>query len=74
MATILIVDDNQDILDLLSHFFDSKGHRVLTATDAEDGLKKVRDEKACPDLDGYHDAPHPRRRSTPSGEGDRPGD
>ena len=45
MATILIVDDNQDILDLLSHFFDSKGHRVLTATDAEDGLKQVLDEK-----------------------------
>ena len=45
MATILVVDDNEDMLDLLSNFLGGKGHRVLTASDAEDGLKKVREER-----------------------------
>lgn len=48
MATILVVDDNADMLDLLVHFFQTKGHRVVTAIDAEEGLKKVRAER--PDL------------------------
>lgn len=48
MATIMVVDDNADMLDLLAHFFETKGHRVLTALDAEEGLKKVRAER--PDL------------------------
>lgn len=41
MATILVVDDNVDMLDMLSQFFEVKGHRVITASDAEEGLKKV---------------------------------
>jgi DNA-binding NtrC family response regulator len=45
MATILVVDDNEDMVEMLAQFFQMKGHRVLTALDAEQGLQKVREEK-----------------------------
>jgi CheY-like chemotaxis protein len=45
MATILVVDDNADMLDLLTQFFETKGHRVITALNAEEGLKKVVSER-----------------------------
>jgi two-component system, OmpR family, alkaline phosphatase synthesis response regulator PhoP len=37
-ATILIVDDEEDILDLLEYNFEQEGYRVLRATDGDQAL------------------------------------
>ena len=44
MATILIVEDNPANMTLAVHVLESAGHTVLTATDAEVGLKLARTE------------------------------
>lgn len=38
---ILIADDETDIVIMLSRFFESKGYRVLTATNGIETLKQV---------------------------------
>jgi len=48
MATILIVEDNAANMTLALYVLESAGHRVLTATDAEEGLALARGER--PDL------------------------
>ena len=45
---ILIVDDEEQLREMLQHFFSREGYQVITASNGEDGLKKVREEK--PDL------------------------
>ena len=37
----MIIDDNEDFLDMISYWFQSKGHHVLTAINCEAGLKIV---------------------------------
>ena len=46
--TILVVEDNPDILDLLKDRLEFEKYAVLTATNGQDGLEKARKEK--PDL------------------------
>jgi two-component system phosphate regulon response regulator PhoB len=58
--TILIVDDEQDVLDLLVYNLQKAGHRILTARDGAAALQKVRDgtpsliilDLMLPQLDG----------------------
>ena len=46
--TILCIDDQKDIRDLLSDYLDTLGFHVFTAEDGEDGLKKALEVR--PDL------------------------
>jgi two-component system cell cycle response regulator DivK len=45
MATVLIVEDNPANMTLAVFLLKSKGHEVLTATDAEVGLTIARDQQ-----------------------------
>lgn len=45
---VLIVEDEQDILQLVTHYLEKEGFRPITATSGLDALKKVKEEK--PDL------------------------
>jgi CheY-like chemotaxis protein len=47
-AKIVIVDDDQDIRDTLQHILEGRQYTVITATNKEEGLEKVKAEK--PDL------------------------
>ena len=46
--TVLIVEDEKNIVDILRFNLERKGYRTLEAYDGEDGLRKAREEK--PDL------------------------
>lgn len=46
--TVLVVDDEQDILDLVRFRLEHDGYRVITASDGEAGLSLARTER--PDL------------------------
>ena len=46
--TILIVEDESDILEYISTFLQDNGYSTLTATNGQEGLQKARAEK--PDL------------------------
>lgn len=46
--TILIVDDEQDLLDLLQYNFEKEGFRTVTALDGAEGLERAR--QCDPDL------------------------
>ncbi|HYH42464.1 MAG TPA: response regulator [Burkholderiales bacterium] len=48
MATILLVEDHQEIWDFLSRRLKRRGYEVLVAQDGQEGLDKVRSDK--PDL------------------------
>jgi DNA-binding response OmpR family regulator len=48
MGKILIIDDEKDIVNMLSEFLSQRGYAVETALDGEDGLKKFDTES--PDL------------------------
>jgi len=45
MATVLAVDDEEDILTIIRHNLEREGHRVLTAPNGDRALEIVRDEK-----------------------------
>ena len=45
MATVLAVDDEQDILTIIQHNLEREGHRVLTAPNGDRALEIVREEK-----------------------------
>jgi DNA-binding response OmpR family regulator len=45
MATVLAVDDEQDILTIIRHNLEREGHRVLTAPNGDEALEIVREEK-----------------------------
>lgn len=59
--TILIVDDDVDLLENTAFMINSMGHDVFTAKDGEDGVTKYRDvnpdltfmDIRMPKLDGY---------------------
>ena len=44
--TILVVDDEEDVVEIVSHFLREEGYNVLTAFDADEAL-----QKASPDVD-----------------------
>ncbi len=44
--TILVVDDEEDVVEIISHFLREEGYNVLTAFDADEALSK-----AGPDVD-----------------------
>ena len=45
MATVLAVDDEEDILTIIRHNLEREGHRVLTAPDGDRALELVRQER-----------------------------
>ncbi len=59
--TILIVDDEVDILETVRFRLESNGYKVISAADGEEGLKKARELKPdliildllLPKIDGY---------------------
>jgi len=61
MATILIVDDDKDVVELLRFMSDREGHRILTAGDGREGVDTAVKEKPdlvimdimMPELDGH---------------------
>ena len=62
MATILIIDDAQDLRIILRHLLEGAGYRVLEAAGGEDGLRIWRREAVdvvitdliMPRVDGFH--------------------
>ena len=57
---ILVVDDNLDIIKLLTKVFSVKGHEITTATNGKEGLELIKNEEwdtilldiAMPELSG----------------------
>src|SRR5438105_15277173 len=45
MATVLAVDDEEDILTIIRHNLEREGHRVLTAPNGDRALEIVQEEK-----------------------------
>lgn len=45
MARILVVDDEPDFVELLQEFLTGKGYEVITASDGEEALRKVKEER-----------------------------
>jgi len=43
--SLLIVDDNKDITDLLSKFLTSKGFEIVVTNDPREGLDRIREKK-----------------------------
>ncbi|MEK6755236.1 MAG: response regulator, partial [Bacteroidota bacterium] len=59
-STILVVDDEKDILELLRYNLEKEGYRVLTAQDGKEALKLVKQSPELvvldimmPELDGW---------------------
>ena len=61
LATILIIDDDEDVLELLRHHIEKAGHRMLGTLDGSQGLKLAKEHHPdaiildimLPGLDGY---------------------
>jgi DNA-binding response OmpR family regulator len=45
MARILVVDDEPDSVELLQEFLTGKGYEVVTASNGEEALRKVKEER-----------------------------
>lgn len=60
--TLLIIDDDQELVSLLKMRFELEGYQALTAYDGEDGLLAAREQKPdliildvmMPQMDGFH--------------------
>lgn len=48
MKTVLIVDDEQDIVETIKYVLEAQGYKCICAYDGEDGLKKAKD--TIPDM------------------------
>jgi len=46
MATVLVIDDEKDLVRLLRHNLEKAGYKVASAPSAESGLKKLRQSEA----------------------------
>lgn len=46
MNSILICDDEKDILDMLSMFFRSRGYRVMTAGNGQEVFEQIEKQPA----------------------------
>ncbi|WP_170319449.1 ATP-binding protein [Polyangium spumosum] len=59
---VLLIDDEPDVLEMLSSYLSSRGATVLVAGDAEEGLEKIKESRpdvvvcdiGMPGQDGYH--------------------
>ena len=85
MATILVIDDAEDLRVILRHLLEGAGYRVLEAADGEDGLRIWRKDAVdlvitdliMPRKDGFHVITEIRRERPEarilaiSGAGDR---
>ena len=49
--TILVVDDEEDVVEIIAHFLRQEGYNVLTAHDADEALQKAGPEIDCIRLD-----------------------
>jgi len=45
MARVMVVDDEPDAVELLQEFLTSKGYEVITASNGEEALRKVKEER-----------------------------
>jgi DNA-binding response OmpR family regulator len=45
MARVLVVDDEPDAVELLQEFLTTKGYEVITASDGEEALRKVKEDR-----------------------------
>jgi two-component system, NtrC family, response regulator HydG len=48
--TIALIDDDQDLLDLLSSFFKQRGHKIASYTNAEEALVEIENARTCADV------------------------
>jgi DNA-binding response OmpR family regulator len=61
MAKILIIDDEVDVVELVTYLLTREGHQVLQARDGKEGLSRILDEAPdlivldimMPEMDGY---------------------
>lgn len=44
MSKILVIDDDKDFQDFICYFLQSEGYEMASAFDAEEGIRKVREE------------------------------
>ncbi len=49
--TILVVDDEEDVVEIISHFLKEEGYNVLTAYDGDEALAKATPDISCIVLD-----------------------
>ena len=45
MARVLVVDDEPDSVELLQEFLTGKGYEIVTASNGEEALRKVKEER-----------------------------
>jgi DNA-binding response OmpR family regulator len=45
MPRVLVVDDEPDAVELLQEFLTAKGYEVMTASDGEEALRKVKEDR-----------------------------
>ena len=45
MAKVLVVDDEPEAVELLVEFLSAKGYEVLTATNGEDAVRRVKEDR-----------------------------
>ena len=45
MPRVLVVDDEPDAVELLTEFLRAKGYEVITASDGEEALRKVKEDR-----------------------------
>jgi two-component system alkaline phosphatase synthesis response regulator PhoP len=73
--TVLIVDDEKDIRDLVAYNLSKEGFAVLTATDGNDAIKQLSEHKVAlvvldimmPGLDGFEVCKHIRQNEATAG-------
>ena len=69
---ILLVDDEQDILEIISYNLEKEGYEIITAYDGEDALKKALNEQLeliildimLPSMDGFEICKRVREKSS----------
>jgi two-component system, NtrC family, response regulator HydG len=49
-STIVLIDDDLDLLDLLASFFKQRGYKVLAFGNAEEALIEIENKRASPDV------------------------
>lgn len=54
--TILIAEDDMDIVELLSLYLSGEGYRILSAVDGQQALALMETQKVGPGHPGHYDA------------------
>jgi len=50
MKTIMVVDDNEDIIKIIKRILEKQGYETISATDVDDCLEKLKNLARKPDL------------------------